>query len=129
MSYLRFLIAEDDPDLRPILTHVLADAFPRADVTSYANGAEALEEFDRSGADLVVSNHDMPVMNGPTFVRALRERSSTLPIIMVSGTPEARGHGAAAGITAFLDKDRITPHLIGMIRGLLQARREVLAPA
>ena len=52
MSHPRFLIAEDDPDLRPLLTHVLADAFPAATVTAYANGAEVLVEFDRSGADL-----------------------------------------------------------------------------
>lgn len=129
MSHPRFLIAEDDPDLRPILTHVLADAFPLANVAAFPNGAEALAEFDRSGADLVVSNHSMPVMDGPTFVRALRQRSATLPIIMVSGTPEARGHGAAAGITAFLDKDRITPHLVGLVRGLLEVPVKDLAHA
>lgn len=129
MSCLSFLIAEDDPDLRPILTHVLADAFPSAHVLAYANGREALAEFDRTGADLVVSNHDMPEMNGPTFVRALRERSATLPIVMVSGSPEARGHGAAAGISAFLDKDRIIPGLLEIIRQLLAAQGKGLVHA
>ena len=129
MSLQRFIIAEDDPDLRPILTHVLADAFPRARVVAYPNGKEALAEFDRAGADLVVSNHDMPVMNGPTFVRALRQRSATLPIVMVSGSPEARSHGTEAGITAFLDKDAIIPHLVGIIHELLVGREHELAHA
>ena len=115
------MVAEDDADLRFILEHLLSRAFPLAEVAVFANGREALRDFDRHGADLVVSNHSMPVMDGPTFVRRLRERSLDLPILMVSDSPEARQEGAAAGINRFLDKTEITARLVPTANALLAA--------
>ena len=115
------MVAEDDADLRFILKHLLAEAFPLAEIAVFANGRDALRDFDRHGADLVVSNHSMPVMDGPTFVRRLRERSSDLPILMVSDSPEARQEGAAAGIDRFLDKTEITARLVTTVQSLLVA--------
>ncbi len=113
------MVAEDDADLRFILEHLLSEAFPLAEVAVFANGRDALRDFDRHGADLVVSNHSMPVMDGPTFVRLLRERSADLPILMVSDSPEARQEGAAAGINRFLDKTEITARLVATMNFLL----------
>ncbi len=118
-ALLRFVVAEDDVDLRFILDHLLSEAFPLAEVSVFANGRDALRDFDRHGADLVVSNHSMPVMDGPTFVRRLRERSTDLPILMVSDSPEARQEGAAAGINRFLDKTEITTRLVATVNALL----------
>ena len=119
--FVRFVVAEDDADLRFILNHVLSGAFPLAEVAVFANGRDALRDFDRHGADLVVSNHSMPVMDGPTFVRQLRERSPVLPILMVSDSPEARQEGAAAGIDVFLDKSEIMARLVPVVTSLLNA--------
>ncbi len=113
------MVAEDDADLRFILEHLLSEAFPLAEVAVFANGRDALRDFDRHGADLVVSNHSMPVMDGPTFVRRLRQRSADLPILMVSDSPEARQEGAAAGINRFLDKTEITARLVPTVNALL----------
>ena len=113
------MVAEDDADLRFVLDHLLSEAFPLAEVAVFANGREALRDFDRHGADLVVSNHSMPMMDGPTFVRRLRERSADLPILMVSDSPEARQEGAAAGINRFLDKTEIVVRLVPLVRSLL----------
>ena len=118
---LRFVVAEDDADLRFVLNHLLSGAFPLAEVAVFANGQEALRDFDRCGADLVVSNHSMPVMDGPTFVQRLRERSMDLPILMVSDSPEARQEGAAAGINRFLDKTELTTRLVPTVQALLAA--------
>ena len=118
-ALLRFVVAEDDADLRFILEHLLSQAFPLAEVAAFANGREALRDFDRHGADLAVSNHSMPVMDGPNFVRRLRERSADLPILMVSDSPEARQEGAAAGINRFLDKTEITARLVPTVNALL----------
>ena len=127
-SALHFLIAEDDPDLRFIITDLLAAAFPDATITAFENGRDALEGFNRTGADFVVSNHSMPLMNGPDFVRAVRQRNAVIPILMVSGSPEARGRGLAAGISEFLDKEQLGSHLVATVRGLLTAE-DGAAPA
>lgn len=39
--------------------------------------------------ELVITDHFMPEMNGPEFVKQLRERSTTLPILVLSGMAEA----------------------------------------
>ena len=121
LALLRFVVAEDDADLRFILDHVLSEGFPLAEVAVFANGRDALRDFDQHGADLVVSNHSMPLMDGPTFVRHLRERSAALPILMVSDSPEARREGIAAGIDCFLHKTEIMARLAPAIRSLLSA--------
>ena len=117
---LPFLIAEDDNALRLSTVQLLLTEFPGAPIVACANGRDALHEFDTHGARLVVSNHSMPVMDGPTFVRELRRRSSSLPILMVSGSPEARQEGHAAGISCFLDKDELCSRLAAMVRSLLE---------
>ena len=119
---LRFVIAEDDDDLRFIIEHLLGEAFPGSEIAAYANGKDALEDFDRHGACLVVSNHSMPVMDGPTFARHLRERSTSLPILMVSGSPEACQEGQEAGISCFLAKDEMPTSLTYTVRALLERR-------
>ncbi len=111
-------MAEDDHELRFIIVHVLSQAFPSARIAAFANGKDALDDFDQNGANFVVSNHSMPVMDGPTFVRRLRERSDALPILMVSGSPEARLEGLEAGISFFLDKDKIMSRLTAVVRSL-----------
>ena len=87
---------------------------------AHANGQDALQDFDAHGAHLVVSNHSMPVMDGPTFVQQLRLRFSSLPILMVSGSPEARQEGREAGTSCFLDKDDLHSHFIAAVRSLLK---------
>ena len=128
ISTPRFLVAEDDPDLRVIISDLLATAFPGARIATFVNGQEALREFDRAGADFVVSNHAMPVMNGPEFVRAVRERDPAVPILMVSGSPEARGRGLAAGISTFLHKEHLSSHFVAAVRELLTTTGDGAAP-
>lgn len=59
------------------------------------NGLAALEKFDSAMEKfdaqfgLIITDHCMPEMSGPELVKQLRERSTTLPIIVLSGLPEA----------------------------------------
>jgi CheY-like chemotaxis protein len=62
-------------------------------------GQQALERLNEPGTSppigLVITDHLMPVMSGPEFVAELRRRGYTLPVIVLSGLPEAEGayHG------------------------------------
>ncbi len=108
--------------MRFIIERLLGEAFSESQIAAYANGKDALEDFDRHGACLVVSNHSMPVMDGPTFVSHLRERSASLPILIMSGSPEACQEGREAGISCFLDKDEMPARLTSTVRALLERR-------
>src|ERR1700689_44987 len=51
---------------------------------------ELLNEAETSNPiGLVVTDHLMPVMSGPEFVTELRRRGSKVPVLVLSGLPEA----------------------------------------
>jgi CheY-like chemotaxis protein len=82
------LIVDDNPIQAVTRRLILEKAhFP---VVIADDGASALARFD-SGEQfgMVITDHCMPEMTGPELVRKLRERSLTLPIMVLSGLPEA----------------------------------------
>ena len=56
-------------------------------------GRQALELLNEAGTGsplgLVITDHLMPVMGGPEFLTELRQRGYTLPVIVLSGLPDA----------------------------------------
>jgi PAS domain S-box-containing protein len=67
------LLAEDDADTREAFTAIFTKA--GADVTAVASAAEALTAFDRTPAQVVVSDIAMPQTDGYTLIRELRQRA------------------------------------------------------
>jgi len=67
-------------------------------VTAAADGAVAWQALQERGADLVVSDVDMPRMDGFALTEAVRgsERFRDLPVVLVTARPRRRptGHGA-----------------------------------
>ena len=79
---LKILIAEDDQELRALFAHVLRKNDYA--VTGVTNGAEALEALERHYFDLIISDIMMPVMDGYTLVRQLREEGIRTPVLMIT---------------------------------------------
>lgn len=82
IGMLKILIAEDDRELRQLFSHVLTKNGYA--VLGAANGQEALETVLSSYVDLIISDIMMPVMDGYTFVRQLREAGNTTPVLMIT---------------------------------------------
>ncbi len=78
----KVLIAEDDGDLRHLFQHVLIQN--GYVVKGVSNGQEGLDELDKENYDLVISDIMMPVMDGYTFIRILRERGKNMPVLMIT---------------------------------------------
>lgn len=102
----RVLVIDDDPIMRELATARLADA--GYETSSAANGEEGLSRLNAEGADLVISDVDMPGMNGFDVVKAIRgDRAlAEIPVIVVTGSerPDAVEQAFAAGATSFLAK-------------------------
>ena len=79
---LKILIAEDDQELRQLFAHVLLKNGYA--VKGVSDGREALDELDREYYDLIISDIMMPVMDGYTLVRQLRESGSNTPVLMIT---------------------------------------------
>ena len=100
------IVADDSVTTRLLLRGVLEEAGYL--VTEAADGQAALELLEARGADLVVSDVEMPRMDGLTLTRAIRRSSRFrgLPVVLVTSLesdPE-RLAGLEAGATAYLKK-------------------------
>ncbi len=83
---LRFLVVDDDRDQRYLLSRTLS-GMGTARVVEAPSGHEALAHLDRAGeaVDIVVTDLQMPQMDGMELVRRIGERKFPVAVILVSG--------------------------------------------
>ena len=118
------LLVEDEDMVRSVAERALSRQGYQ--VRAAAHGEEALEileqvERDGGGFDLVVSDVMMPVMDGPTMVRRMRETRPALPILFMSGYAEEQLRKSIA-----LDNVSFLPKPFS-VQQLAEAARDALA--
>lgn len=101
------LVVDDSSVMRRIICNILA-SLGITKVAHAENGKEALARIGEQPCSMVLTDWNMPVMNGLELVYALRERDDTctLPIIMITteGASAEREQAEKAGVNAFLPK-------------------------
>jgi two-component system chemotaxis sensor kinase CheA len=102
----RLIVADDSVTTRTLEKTILEAA--GYEVTAAADGAEAWQLLQERGADLVVSDVEMPRMDGFALTEAIRgsKRFRDLPVILVTGLEkdEDRARGMEIGADAYLLK-------------------------
>ena len=102
----RVLVVEDSITVREVERQMLQREGYEVDVA--VDGVDGWNALQRGGYDIVLSDVDMPRMNGIDFIRTLRAdpRFATVPVIIVSykDRAEDREAGLSAGATAYLTK-------------------------
>jgi two-component system response regulator YesN len=102
MTY-HIILAEDDFDVRLFLMRALSRLQRQAAITAVENGAKALACFQQQGADLIISDHRMPIMSGVELAREIRAVSD-VPFVLISADITVEIPALAAGITMFVLK-------------------------
>ncbi len=88
----KILLAEDELLVSRLLQRYLQSI--GFEVVAAANGREALDLYRTEAPDLLVSDIDMPEMDGLELLSSIRETDRTLPAILVSGKGDpAAGRG------------------------------------
>jgi CheY-like chemotaxis protein len=122
------MVVDDDLVVAQLLTRMLKMAGYA--VVTAANGREALEKFQgETAVTLIISDLNMPEMNGHEFIRAVRAAGSDVPIIVLSAANdipialEAMNHGA----NDYVPKDQnLRKALMISVERVLAQRRQDL---
>ncbi|MDQ3904312.1 MAG: response regulator transcription factor, partial [Actinomycetota bacterium] len=120
---IRVLIVEDEEDFADPLAFLLRkEGFSPAVATT---GSEALEEFDRNGADIVLLDLMLPGMSGTDVCKQLRSRSA-VPVIMVTARDSEidKVVGLELGADDYITKPYSARELIARIRAVLRRGAE-----
>ena len=92
MSQLAHILLVDDNYIQSATRRAILEGAGRSVVIA-SQGQQALELLDESKPpnpiSLIITDHLMPVMNGPDLVAEVRRRGFNLPIIVLSGLPDA----------------------------------------
>jgi two-component system NtrC family sensor kinase len=99
------LIVEDDPEVRAFLSQALPDA-GEYQVLAANDGQEGLEKALAEKPDVILMDLQMPRLSGLDLLRALKERGSSIPAIVLSfyGSEEAILQAFRLGAKDFLQK-------------------------
>lgn len=122
----KILTIDDDPDILDVLAITLSDNY---DVISAPNGKEGLDLVRAKNPDLIITDYNMPVMNGPDFCKELRKDIlfRHIPIIMLTGKGEVKDMvlGIESGADDYLIKPFEPDTLLARIRMIL--RRTIMS--
>src|SRR5204862_6429616 len=124
----RVLVVEDEESLSDALSDMLRkEGF---EVSVAGTGTDALTEFDRSGADIVLLDLMLPEMSGTEVCRQLRQKSH-VPIIMVTARDSEidKVVGLEIGADDYVTKPYSPPERVARIRAVLRRRRGETADA
>ncbi len=118
------LVVDDDASSRLALCALLQDE--GYEVETASNGASALRHIRDGKIDLVVSDVQMPGMDGFAIVRNIRRNSKTrdIPVILVSGqaNPDRRTAGLHIGADDFMAKPLNFAELLARVETQLRHR-------
>ena len=98
----RVLIVDDDPVWIESLTDFLVEE--GYSVTTAPNGLEALETLSRMEPLVVITDLEMPTMDGRQFLVRVRAQHGRLPIIVVTGERAQGGDASLAGAFRIIRK-------------------------
>jgi two-component system response regulator RegX3 len=119
----RILVVEDEESFSDALSYMLRkEGF---EVAVAGTGPFALEEFDRTGADLVLLDLMLPGLSGTEVCRQLRSRSN-VPVIMLTAKDGEidKVVGLELGADDYVTKPYHTRELVARIRAVLRRHGE-----
>ena len=119
----RILIVEDSATMRSLLTSALESLDPPVKVEEACSGFEALHCLPRASFDLIITDINMPDINGLELVSFVKKNPSyqRIPLVIVSteGSEQDRQRGLGLGADAYLVKPFAPEELQQIVSDLL----------
>lgn len=122
-SPARILIVDDNPETVLVLRDILSKE--GYDISSAADPRAAHRHLETSSADLILTDLQLPQVDGLTFLAQLRERSNDLPVVLMTayGSLRTAVEGLKAGAFDYLSKPFMADEVRRVARRALDQRQ------
>jgi len=121
---MKILVVEDSASMRSHLTNIIENDQEDIEIVEAANGFEALKTLPHHKFDAILTDINMPDINGLELVSFLKNHPvyKTIPIMVISteSTVEDRNRAAALGAEEYLCKPFEARELVDKLRKLLR---------
>ncbi len=108
----RVLVAEDSETMRMFILFHLMKMLPGVRIMEADNGAVALEKLGNQDVDLILTDMNMPVLDGAGLIRGVRnalKKDTPIIVITTKGELKDRERGLALGANGYITKP-LNPH-------------------
>jgi two-component system, NarL family, invasion response regulator UvrY len=126
---IRIAIVDDHPMVRAGLRQFFADQIDFKVVAEASNGHEAIDIVRKGDVDVILLDVSMPGHSGVDALASIRAREPDLPVLILSGFPEA--HYATTllrqGASGYLNKDCDPQEIVKAIRTVVRGRKYISA--
>lgn len=115
----KILAVDDSEPMRQMIAQTLISG--EHDVVLAADGEEGVKKFAEGGFDLVITDINMPVLDGFGLVREIRQSDNSVPILALTteSEDEKRRSGAAAGVDGWIVKPFKPAQFLAIIKQVL----------
>jgi two-component system response regulator GlrR len=101
-AHPHILVVNDDEDALFLLHRTVLRECPDATVTGLRSAREALAFLEQQRVDAIVTDNQMPGMDGLAMVHAIRTRDPATVILMLTGSDQVRVAALSAGVNTFV---------------------------
>ncbi len=124
MANVKLLLVEDDENLAYMEKSCFEDIIGGYEVKTAINGKDGLEAWKSFVPDVIVSDIDMPIMDGIEMVKRIREVDGDTIILFTTGltSPRDLKAGYAAGANNYVKKPFIPEELDAHIQSLMRLK-------
>ena len=117
------LVVEDSPTMRQLIVFALR-RIRGLEVVEADDGVDALRKMAATKLDIILTDINMPIMDGLKLVKRVRsdEALKGIPIIIITteGAEEDRQRALALGANAYITKPIQAPQVIAKVKELLK---------
>lgn len=126
----RLVLADDSKTIQKVVALLFEEE--DFEVASFENGASALEHIRSRGADIVLADVSLPILDGYDLCREIKEdpRTALLPVILLAGTMQPLDDERASTVRSdgSLTKPFETSRLIRLVKDLVEPPQEKEEP-
>ena len=104
----KLLIVDDDPRMRQVIKEILGDM--KCEILEGSHGEEAIHIASEQHPDCVIMDIEMPVMDGLTATRSIRQDDADIRVLILSkhDSPQFRQAAYRAGASGYVLKDNLS---------------------